>query len=47
MGADCGDVEFGTFLMVVLVWGVDADGLDRGVCDGACFVHGAVDIFYG
>ena len=42
-----GDVEFRAFLVVLLVWSLDADRLDGGKVNGSCFIQGAVNIFDG
>lgn len=47
VGADGCDIEFGAFLVVLFIGGVDADGLDGRVCYRTGFIHGAVDISYG
>ena len=41
------DVEFRAFLVVLLVWSFNADGLDGGKANGSCFIWGAVNIFDG
>jgi hypothetical protein len=47
VGTDRGDIKFGAFFMVMVVRGLDADGLDRGMSDGASFVQGSVNVFDG
>ena len=42
-----GDVEFRAFLVVLLVWSLNADRLDGGKANGSCFIWGAVNIFDG
>ena len=42
-----GDIEFRAFLVELLVWGFNADGLDGGKANGSCFIRGTVNIFDG
>ena len=41
------DIEFRVFLVELLVWSFDANGLDGGKANGSYFIQGAVDIFDG
>ena len=41
------DVEFRAFLVELLVWSFNADGLDGGKANGSCFIWGAINIFDG
>jgi hypothetical protein len=42
-----GDIEFRAFLVELLVWSFNADGLDGGKANGSCFIRGTVNIFDG
>ena len=47
VGANIGNVEFRTFLVVMFVWSRDAYGLDGSGAYWTRFVGGAVNIFDG
>ena len=41
------DIEFRAFLVELLVWSFDTDGLDGGKANGSGFIWGTVNIFDG
>jgi hypothetical protein len=45
VGTDRRDIKFGVFFMVMVVRGLDADGLDCSMSDRASFVQGSVNVF--
>ena len=47
VSTDGGDIEFGAFLVKIVLVVLDADGLDGGGAYGTGAVHGAVDVFDG
>ena len=47
MGSDGGDIEFGAFLVKIVLVVLDAYGLDGGGAYGTGAVHGAIDVFDG
>ena len=47
MGTDSGDIEFGVFLVKIVMVVLDAYGLDGGGAYGTSAVHEAVDVFDG
>ena len=42
-----GDIEFGAFLVELLVWTFDTDHLDGSKADGSCLIRGTINIFDG
>ena len=47
MGSYSGDIEFRAFLVELLIWSFNADGLDGGKANGSCFIRRTVNVFDG